>query len=257
MFKGVIYQATNIQNNKSYIGKTTQDFDLYKRQHIVNSKTDERYFYRGIRKYGAKNFKWIILGEIESISVDNLNKELSEAEIECIYFFRTFGSDGKKVDNIYGYNLTLGGDGTKGRISSQEERLKNSEWHTGRVGKLCPNSKEIYQYDLQGNFICKYSAVAEATRITGINNIGSCVIGKQKTAGKYYWTYENLGRKGEIKISYSYFDHSRKVGKFDINNNLIKSYDSIQEAKKENQGDIDNSLKKGCITNYNNYWKYL
>jgi hypothetical protein len=29
-FKGIIYQAINIQNKKSYIGKTIQDFEKYK-----------------------------------------------------------------------------------------------------------------------------------------------------------------------------------------------------------------------------------
>lgn len=33
-FKGSIYQAINIQNNKSYIGKTTIEFNKYKQWYI-------------------------------------------------------------------------------------------------------------------------------------------------------------------------------------------------------------------------------
>ena len=36
-FIGTIYQATNIQNNKSYIGKTINDFENYKDSHINNA----------------------------------------------------------------------------------------------------------------------------------------------------------------------------------------------------------------------------
>jgi len=37
MYKGIIYQAINIQNGKSYIGKTTQPFNRYINKHIFNA----------------------------------------------------------------------------------------------------------------------------------------------------------------------------------------------------------------------------
>ena len=118
-FKGIIYQAINIQNSKSYIGKTIQDFEEYKQSHI-DSATENRdtkynkkakYFYNAIRKYRPENFKWIILGEVFADSKKELKKLLNEAEIESIWLFRTYGSDGVKRDSIYGYNMTPGGDG--------------------------------------------------------------------------------------------------------------------------------------------------
>lgn len=118
-FKGTIYQAINIQNKKSYIGKTIQDFESYKQDHIDNALEKKdlkqirggKYFYNALRKYSPNNFKWIILGEIFSDSKQELKKLLNEAEKEAIWIFRTFGSTGEKFDNIYGYNKTKGGDG--------------------------------------------------------------------------------------------------------------------------------------------------
>lgn len=118
-FKGVIYQAINIQNGKSYIGKTVQDFEEYKNNHIksalekrdLKNNKKGKYFYKAIRKYSPNNFKWIILGEIENYNIFNLIENLNEAEKESIWLFRTFGSDGENYDEIYGYNLTKGGDG--------------------------------------------------------------------------------------------------------------------------------------------------
>lgn len=121
-FKGIIYQVINIQNKKSYIGKTYQDFNNRKKQHLYlggNSK----YFYNALRKYGPHNFKWIILGEIESYNLEDLNQKLNEAEIESIWIFRTFGLN-NKFDNIYGYNLTEGGEGILGYKHTKESKYK-------------------------------------------------------------------------------------------------------------------------------------
>jgi len=158
-FKGVIYQAINIQNNKSYIGKTLQEFEEYKQGHIYSAlhekdlKTNPKgkYFYNAVRKYGVHNFKWIILGEIFASSKKELKKLLNKSEIESIWLFRTFGASGEKFDNIYGYNCTKGGDGgwaplsqesmerrietfkeTKSNIPDYEEKKKHKEMETKR-----------------------------------------------------------------------------------------------------------------------------
>jgi len=121
-FTGTIYQAINIQNNKSYIGKTIRDFGEYKQFHIINAveKRDlknnlqGKYFYNAIRKYGADNFKWVILGEIEFYNLEDLNDNLNQAEIESIWLF-------KSNDKDYGYNLTIGGDGQSGYVWTESQ----------------------------------------------------------------------------------------------------------------------------------------
>jgi hypothetical protein len=58
---------------------------------------------------------------------------LNEAEIACIYYFRTFGADGEHEDNIYGYNRTIGGDGIgKGHKCSEEKREKTRKQTAGK-----------------------------------------------------------------------------------------------------------------------------
>ena len=94
----VIYKATNIINNKFYIGKTSKTLDFRKLEHEKASKGKSiLIFHRAIRKYGIENFNWEILYKC----YDNL--ELNLKEIEFI----------KKLNPMppNGYNLSTGGTG--------------------------------------------------------------------------------------------------------------------------------------------------
>lgn len=56
--------------------------------------------------------------------------------------------------------------------------------------------KEVYQFDLDSNFIAKYASQAEASRQTGLSqgNIGQVLKGKRNQSGGYRWQYQmNLG----------------------------------------------------------------
>ena len=126
---GVIYKITNIQSNKCYIGKTSAiDYVNYINTHFKNAlthkditidKKEGKYLYNSIRKYKKENFKIKILGYCFSL------EELNESEIEAIWLYRSFGSDGENEDSIYGYNRTKGGDGGKlTSIPTQELMIK-------------------------------------------------------------------------------------------------------------------------------------
>lgn len=54
--------------------------------------------------------------------------------------------------------------------------------------------KEVYQYDLEGNFIAKYSSQSEATRQTKISqgNIGQVLRGLRPNASGYIWSYKSV-----------------------------------------------------------------
>ena len=103
-------------NNKKYIGITSlkpkyrwSDGKGYKKQKLM---------YRAILKYGWENIKHEIL-------YTNLSEtEAKKKEIELIEKY-------KSNDENYGYNQTLGGDGTLGFKLSQEIKEKLSKLHLG------------------------------------------------------------------------------------------------------------------------------
>lgn len=107
-FKGIIYKATNIVNGKCYIGQTVRTLDKRIYNHFYNAKkvkkedeNDCRYFYRTLRKYGIKNFKWEMLKECNSREMLNLMET-----------FMIMVHKSHHTEN--GYNMNFGGDGQSG-----------------------------------------------------------------------------------------------------------------------------------------------
>jgi hypothetical protein len=124
---GYIYKTTCFKTNKIYIGQSTyiKGSPYYLGSGLLLT--------RAIDKYGKFFFKKEILGYCTS------QKELDEAEIECIEFFQS-------TNKLYGYNIQLGGSGGK---HSQEtinkmHKPKTSE-HNKKVSEALkgkPKSKE-------------------------------------------------------------------------------------------------------------------
>jgi len=115
-YHGYIYLIVDQKENKLYVGQKT-----------IPPEQSKNYYGSGtiimniINKRGYIFLKKIILGEIFSNDINEFIDLLNEAEIECVYFFRSFGSDGKHRDEVYGYNLTIGGKGCVGFVGTQEQ----------------------------------------------------------------------------------------------------------------------------------------
>lgn len=100
-----------------YIGKTIKTLNERKLHHFRIMRTGSNfYFHRALKRYGKNNFTWEILHQT------NKEDHLNVLEKFYILYYRTKG----KL-----YNLTDGGEGTSGRIISEETRRKMSEAQKG------------------------------------------------------------------------------------------------------------------------------
>ena len=65
-----------------------------------------------------------------------------------------------------------------------------------KKGILCPNSKKVNQYDLEGNFIKTWNSLRDVERELNIFaiNISKCCRGIYKQSGNYVWRYANEKR---------------------------------------------------------------
>lgn len=175
--------------NKKYVGITKQK--LTKRWQNGNGYKHNVHFTNAIKKYGWNNFSHVVL--FDGLSED----EAKSKEIELI-------SKYKLNDRQYGYNITEGGEGTKGlsgelhpfygKHLSEEHRknisishkklIQNLEDTTifARYGKDNPRSKSVYCFELDEYFDC----VSHASEKYSLSRDGiiNCCNHKQVSSGQ-------------------------------------------------------------------------
>lgn len=93
----IIYKATNIINNKIYVGQTIKTLRKRSLEHKADSKRNKYLFPKAIKKYGFENFKWEVLERCST------QQELDIAEIKWI---NKLQSNSKQI----GYNISKGGN---------------------------------------------------------------------------------------------------------------------------------------------------
>lgn len=197
----MVYVHINSANGKRYVGITSKSDPEQRWRHGTG------YFYNdhfrcAIEKYGWDGFEHVIL--YRGLTED----EAKQKEIELIAHWNT-------NDRRYGYNLTLGGDGSRGFFPSKETRAKLSEArrkenlspetlrrrseglrgrkfsdeHKRKIGDA--NSKPIDMYSKAGILIRSFKSAREAEVELGISHshISQCCHGQRMTAGGYAWKF--------------------------------------------------------------------
>lgn len=162
-------------------------------------------------------------------------------------------------------NMTDGGDGTSGRLDSEEDLKRKKDFrHTEEWKKiLC---KPVIQMK-DDAIVEEYGSVKDASEKTGIvkQNISSALRGKYRSAGGFKWMYKNETDRlqGHLKAEFKMPKHSKstrlkmsisarkgnehhmknKMGRNNpksrrvkqklLNGDLIKIWDSFQDIKRE------------------------
>lgn len=208
---GIIYKVTNDINNKVYIGQTTYTLEQRWANHVNASlkNVDKFHFHSAIRKYGPKHFK---IEEIERCPESELNNKEK-------YYIQKFNS----IEN--GYNISIGGEGT--RINQKEKEEIFNLWESGLlIGDIAKatkhkrqnitnilrqygvteemtsqratniSKKSVYMIDKDTNEILKkFDSLSEAEQYCGrsstSSNIRTVCKGKQITSYGYKWCYTN------------------------------------------------------------------
>ena len=193
---GYIYVITNDINGKQYVGQTTDTLKNRFSDHCKDSnlaRCKGRPLYLAMNKYGKEHFS---IKEIEECSFE----QLDEREQYWI----------QKLDTYkHGYNATLGGEGTQvynydlfiedfnngmnlKQIAEKYQcgpdtvgkALRKAGLNTRRANMTTSqtNAIPIYQYDLEGNFIQKFSSHwAAAKQIINEKSLDISIINHVRT----------------------------------------------------------------------------
>ena len=236
--KWCVYMHTNKTNEKKYIGISS---DVKKRWRSNGYPYYDQVFGNAIKKYGWDNF-------IHEIIADNLSKEdACSMEQELIMKYQTYKKE-------FGYNRSMGGaSGSFGSYNTQKKRMV-----------------QVYQYDMDGNFIKKHISIASAVRELrpDLNtydscNIPTCCKGERLSALGYRWFYEYKGEKIEPILSprERIAQSKRKeVYQYSLDGNYIQKYKSVSEAEKEfGMTGISSCINKrvNCMFGYQWFDEYM
>jgi len=210
----IIYSATNLINNKKYIGKTCFNLSRRKTEHIYRSKHDTHncHFYNALKKYGVENFTWKIEAECEDeITLNNLEKK----------FIKEYQEKG-----ILLYNKKEGGDGgsfseeTKKKLSDSHKGLRKGWKHTPETifkMKQVKRTKKHKQAIIESNKNRIYSE--ETKKKIGLAQKGKTI----SEENKKLISLANKGKKlsDETKKKISLAKKNKKITEFVINKQLI------------------------------------
>lgn len=236
-----IYSITNLQNNKLYVGKTSQSnpYDRWK-QHLQLARNKDNIsednsvhsmpIVRAISKYGADNFKFRVLEECTEESVNEREKH---------YIEKYNTADG------VGYNCTYGGEG----VSKPKKYWSNH-----------PSSKPVSCYTLDGEWVRDYESIGLAADDKGNGKgkspINFCIKGKTFQAFGYRWAWKGeqpkvvenrVNRRGVVyginptlgrkKMWKSQADAAEEIsGNRKDNNNVYHSLNSPNSNKRQTSG---------------------
>jgi group I intron endonuclease len=119
----LVYAAVCLSNGKLYFGITSRSLARRRSAHLAD-KSRAR-FHQALRKHTPSNFIWVEIIRTETW------EEACKCESFLIAFYQT-------TEHTYGYNGTLGGDGSVGyrhtleaRQSMRSKRVGKSTWSKG------------------------------------------------------------------------------------------------------------------------------
>jgi len=216
--KSGIYCIINVVNNKQYIGSSKNLYSrLYNHKRLLRqNKHVNKKLQNSFNKYLEVNFKYFIFEYCDEMFL--LSKEQD--------YFNTLKPE---------FNITL--DAIRNTLS-KESRLLQSETRKKRIasGEIKLSGKEIYQYDLNGNFIKKYDYIKQACIENNIHQSTICrfLNGSSNKGGDYLWSlnyFEKL--KPYIRSKKDNGKLNKKVKILDyVTKEEMFTFDSYKECAK-------------------------
>lgn len=239
---GYIYLIQNLINGKKYVGQTIQD-DINKRWKAhkqVNKRFVGTCLFNAYKKYGIENFKYQII----CICFD---EDTNKYEEEYINKYQTLYPNG--------YNMIEGGKSRKFTPILKQiisEKLRG-EKHPMFGKHLKEETKQKLRQKTGGIYNANYGK-----KLTEEQKQHLSMLAKERHKNNNYNQSNEIKQKISNSLIKYYKDDSivnkisKKVQQFDVDNNLIKTFCSFNEAAKE-MGVAQISIRRASDSNNTKY----
>jgi hypothetical protein len=205
-----IYTLTDpIDNQVKYVGRTQNELKIRLGGHM-NPKakhTDKAKWIYNLRKQNLKP----IIESIEEFEMEKNQENWNIAHSIETYWIEQFGQWGFKL-----LNHIDKGSGYIGKC-----------WYQSQFDKM---NKQVFQYDLEGNLINKYSSLTIASMKTGLSykGIQECSKGLRLTGNGYIWSLKEIDDfKKPVR------KNAKTLYKYDLEGNFIKIYVGNEDLIKD------------------------
>jgi group I intron endonuclease len=257
-----IYKITNLVDSKIYIGSSVNIDKRYK-EHLVNSTTkSNKYLQNAINKYGKENFKFEVLEECNKEDLKNIEQFWLD-KTKCYNSFIGYNIREKAYpllhiisnpDKIKETILKKGGYNIKtypNRVNSIKYGIKN--YFYGKKGELSLVSKEIFVYNLKGEYIKNFKSLTECCLELKLNmGLVSLVLNKKRNMTNNYMFSNKLENIKPYKNN-----KTKNIYVYE-NDILVYIFDSLKEASKKlkiskyllTKANLTNKKVKNLLINY-------
>lgn len=129
--------------------------------------------------------------------------------------------------------------------------IKDDNYSKARVRYI--ETRPVYKYNGEtGEFIQGYETQLQAEQDNPVSNISKAIKQKTQCKGGFLWGLQELPKYAATNRNIK-----RKVGKYDLDGNLVKIYDSATAAEKENGTSVWKVLNGTNKTQKGHVYKYL
>jgi len=238
-----IYTITNLVNGKMYVGYT-KNLRIRKSDHFTQLRNNNHgniHLQKSYDKHGFNAFIFEILEECEEQFL------CSQEHYWCNML--------NVHDDRYGYNIKLTHPECK-CLHSRNAKLKIKKARSNQKNIFV---KKVYQYSKEGDLINSFNSAVQASKETNISYhkiLWACQGKSNNLTTNYLWSY-----KFEQNIIKLQKPQIRKVYQYDLEGNLVNTFNHIKEAceflKDKNGGSLYLYLQGKLKTKtYKNYiWK--
>lgn len=268
----IVYETTNLVNNKFYIGvHKTEDSNVFDgyigcgvlMQHPSSYINPKTLFQFAVKKYGIKNFRRKILKVFDNVDdalkleaelvdinfikrTDTYNIALGGTEIDVTQFsyhsVYKYSASGKLVDSYESVTEAAKDTGCKEKVIYRaiKSGMKRGDYYYSYTltDNFIPNKlpslkgKTIYVYDLEGNYVTSLLSGEELKNFFNITHYGN--IRQAILNDRPYKGYQlSLEKKDKVHKANASSNISKRIGCYDLNGKLIEEFSSIKQATKK------------------------